>query len=333
MLNPMQVPQNDEAGIAAPDLIDHPSGFLALSAKNQRFTAQDDAGFIAYREQGRHLIVLGGVHASEPRRGPLLDEFIDFAATHRRKVLVVQLRCEQVQLFLDRGFTVNQLGSSFTLTLASFTLRGTRKIRLRNKISRARRAGLRVVELGVDWPRDEAMFKALNAVSRAWLDAKKRKELDFMIGEIGETRDTERRIFAALDPGDRLQAFITYVPARGSMPGYLHDLSRRLPTAPPGALELCNSRAIEKMREEGVPYLHFGFTPFIVDDHEYPGANRLAAWLVRKLFRYGRLIYPAASQMHYKLKWAPDVIEREYLAACPLSPRAILDLLLLTRSL
>jgi lysylphosphatidylglycerol synthetase-like protein (DUF2156 family) len=82
-----------------------------------------------------------------------------------------------------------------------------------------------------------------------------------------------------------------------------------------------------------VPFLHFGFTPFVVDDEEQPGANRLAAWLVRMLFRHGRAIYPAATQMQYKLKWTPDIIEREYLAARPLSVRAVLDLLLLTRSL
>jgi len=54
---------------------------------------------------------------------------------------------------------------------------------------------------------------------------------------------------------------------------------------------------------------------------------------VPMLFRHGHAIYPAASQMQYKLKWSPDIIEREYLAAKPLSLRAILDLLLLTRSL
>ena len=248
-------------------------------------------------------------------------------------MLVVQLREAQVPLFRDRGFTLNQLGSSFSLTLGGFSMRGTRKLQLRNKISRARRAGLRVAELGVDWPRDEAVFEALRQVSQAWLGAKKRKELDFMIGEIGTPQDTLRRIFVALDDRDRVQAFITYVPAWGARPGYLHDLSRRLPTAPPGALDLCNSQAMEKMTLEGVPYLHFGFTPFIVDEEEPPGANRLGAWLVRMLFRHGSALYPAATQMQYKLKWTPDIVEREYLAARPLSPRAVLDLMLLTRSL
>jgi hypothetical protein len=35
----------------------------------------------------------------------------------------------------------------------------------------------------------------------------------------------------------------------------------------------------------------------------------------------------------YKLKWAPEYIEPEYVAARPLSLRAIVDLLLLTRSI
>lgn len=329
----MQASTNDIAASTAAGLIDHPSGFLALAPRNRIFSSPEAPGFIAYRERGRHFVAFGGVHALDAHQGPLLDRFLDYAAGLRRKVLVVQLREEQKPLFLERGFTVNQLGSSFSVDLGGFTLRGTPKMQLRNKISRARKAGLRVVELGVDWPRDEAVFQALGRVSQAWLGAKGRKELDFMIGEIGTQEDASRRIFVALDASDQIQAFITYVPSWGSRSGYLHDLSRRLPDAPPGALELCNSQAIEKMQAEGVTYLHFGFTPFIVDEREPTGANRLAAWLVRMLFRHGRVIYPAASQMQYKLKWTPDVIEREYLAARPLSLRAVLDLLLLTRSL
>jgi lysylphosphatidylglycerol synthetase-like protein (DUF2156 family) len=329
----MPIPHDDDMGTGASALIDHPSGFLGLSPRNQLFSTPDARGFIAYREQGHHFVVLGGVHAYGAQPGLLLDRFLDFAAKQGRKILVVQLRQDQVPLFLDRGFTVNQLGSSFSLSIDGFSLRGTRKLQLRNKINRARRAGLRVVELGVDWPRDAAAFAALRGVSQAWLGAKQRKELDFMIGEIGSPQDAARRIFVALDAQDQVQAFITYVPAWGARPGYLHDLSRRLPTAPPGALDLCNSEAMAKMKSEGVPFLHFGFTPFIVDEREKPGANRLAAWLVRMLFRHGRSIYPAATQMQYKLKWTPDIIEREYLAARPLSPRAVLDLLLLTRAL
>jgi lysylphosphatidylglycerol synthetase-like protein (DUF2156 family) len=329
----VKLPRRDESVVDPAELIDHPSGFLALSSRNQHFTVPGINGFIAFREQGRHVVALGGVQAPESQRGALLDHLLEFARSRQRRLLVVQLRAEQVPLFLERGFSVNQLGTSFGLALAKFTLRGTKKMQLRNKLSRARAAGLKVVEFGVDWPRNEATFAKLHSISEAWLKAKGKKELDFMIGEIGVPEDTRRRIFAAVDSTGQCVAFITYVPAWGRTPGYLHDLSRRLPSAPPGALELCNARAIEVMLAEHVPYLHFGFTPFVVEGPEFPSANRLAAWAVPLLYRYGGAIYPAASQVKYKLKWTPDIIEREYLAAHPLSLRAVFDLLLLTRSL
>jgi lysylphosphatidylglycerol synthetase-like protein (DUF2156 family) len=318
-------------GLSAP--IDHPSGFLALSPRNQRFASDGIKGFIAYREQGRHLVAFGGVHAPASSQAELLDRFLAHAASRDRRVIVVQLREPQIHMFLDRGFTVNQLGTSFALTLRHYSLRGTPKMQLRNKISRARKAGLRVVEVGRDVPRDAGTFAHLHVISAKWLEGKGRKELDFMVGEIGDQGDSWRRIFVVRDGCDRAVGFITYVPVWGKRPGYLHDLTRRVPTAPPGAMELCNAYAIERMISDGVEFLHFGFTPFIVDGEEYPGASRVAAWAVRLLHRYGKSIYPAESQAQYKLKWGPGILEREYLAARPLSIRSVIDLLFLTRSI
>jgi lysylphosphatidylglycerol synthetase-like protein (DUF2156 family) len=314
------------------DLIDHPSGFFALSARNQRFTVDGIAGFIAYRERGRHLIAFGGVHAMPPAQGELLERFVAHAQSRHRRVIFVQVRAPQTAIFLERGFTVNQFGTSYSLDLRRFSLRGTAKMQLRNKLSRARKAGVVVAEVGVDAPRDEATFSELRAVSRQWLRGKG-KELDFMIGELGGPDETARRIFIARDGGGQIAGFITYVPAWGQAPGYLHDLTRRLPTAPPGAMELCNACAIERMAAQRVAFLHFGFTPFITGGVELPGVSRIAAWAVRQLRRHGTLLYPADSQAQYKLKWGPDIVEPEYIAARPLSVRGIIDLLLLTRSI
>jgi lysylphosphatidylglycerol synthetase-like protein (DUF2156 family) len=312
--------------------VDHPSGFLALSPRNQFFAAGGIPGFIAYREQGRHLIAFGGVHAEPPHQGELLDKFLAHAASRGRRVIFVQIRTPQAQMFLERGFTVNQFGTSFGLRLCHFSLRGTPKMQLRNKVSRARKAGLRVVELGRELPRDENTFAQLRLVSAEWLRGKG-KELDFMIGEIGGPEELSRRIFIVQDDRGEAVGFITYVPAWGKTPGYLHDLTRRMPTAPVGAMELCNACAIERMIAEGVEFLHFGFTPFITDGVEFPGANRIVAWAMRQLRKYGGFVYPAESQAQYKLKWGPDTVEPEYLAARPMSIRSVIDLLILTRSI
>jgi lysylphosphatidylglycerol synthetase-like protein (DUF2156 family) len=314
------------------DVIDHPSGFLALSPRNRRFTVPGVPGFIAYRECGLHLVALGGVHAPPLVRPELLDGFLALARRRARRVIAVQVRTDQAGLFRSRGFTVNPLGSTYGVRLPGFSCAGTRRMKVRQKVKQARAAGLRVVEVGVELPDDPDTFARLEVVSASWLSAKRKRELDFMVGELGRPGEPGRRIFAACDAAGATQGFITYVPAWGERPGYLHDLTRRLPEAPVGTMELCNADALARLAADGAEYLHFGFTPFAIDDAE-PGDSRLLAWFLRQLWRRGGAIYPAQRQVQYKLKWAPEYVEVEYVAARPLSLRGIVDLLLLTRSI
>ena len=313
--------------------IDHPSGFLALSRNNRFFTVENINGFIAYRDHGHHRISLGGVHAEDAVRGRLLDDFLIETKQAKLKPLMVQLPQSQVELCQQRGMVTNQLGATFALPLADYSFAGTRKMKLRNKIQRARKAGHRVFELGVDKPWNTSIAQQLRGVSEQWLGNKKKKELEFMIGEMDYGVDPRRRVFIVEDTSKKIVGFISYVPVWGRYPGYLHDLTRRLPDSPIGVMELCNASAMERMTKEKTPHLHFGFTPFIVADKEPAGANALVASLVRLLRRHGRLVYPADSQASYKLKWGADILEYEYIAGYSLSLRAVLDFMLLTKSL
>lgn len=153
-----------------------------------------------------------------------------------------------------------------------------------------------------------------------------------MIGELGGPQHPDRRVFVVRDAALQMIAFITYVPAFGARGGWLHDLTRRVPDAPVGCMELCNQFAMERLAGEGAQWLHFGFTPFLVEGEEGPGASGLLAWALRMLGRFGAALYPAQRQREYKKKWIPDVVEPELVACRPLSLRAVWDLLVLTRS-
>jgi lysylphosphatidylglycerol synthetase-like protein (DUF2156 family) len=297
----------------AATFVDHPSGFLALSPRNTLFVRPGRAGFVAYRRQGRYRLNLGGVQAPAGEREALLDAFLAESRSARDRVVAVQVRRDQVELFRSRGFTVNQLGSSFGLDLGRFGLSGGSRLKLRNRIAHARRAGVHVYELGRDRPLTADAWAALHALSRAWLAGKGAHELDFLVGELGSPGDTNRRVFVAETEGARLVGFITYVPAWGTHSGYLHDLTRRLPDAPAGVMELINATALERFAAEGHGFLHFGLTPFIVDPVEPAGGGRMLARVLRFLGRL-RFVYPTQSQVDYKLKWAPDLVERESIA-------------------
>ena len=292
---------------------ENPSAFLALNDETCHFTVDGIDGVVAYRLAGRRTIVqFGGVFADPADQALLLAAFLDFAHVRRRKVVAVQLMRHDAELYSTYGFTVNQLGADYARELAGFSLRGKKHMQLRNKISRARRAGVSVVEADVD-----RLAPQLDEIDRVWLRSKGRhvKELKLMVGQRGGPAQPSRRLFAALDEAGTVLAYVSFSPVYGTQSGWLHDLSRRRPDAPPGVLELIVVTAIERFTAERASHLHFGFTPFtnLSSEHEVTGASRIAAHILRFLAKHGSAIYPAASQLAYKEKWGLDLMQPEYI--------------------
>jgi lysylphosphatidylglycerol synthetase-like protein (DUF2156 family) len=247
--------------------------------------------------------------------------------------VAVQVREEQAAMFRRRGFRVDAFGSTLALDLRRFSFAGAKRMKLRNRIKRAREAGVTVVELGPrgDRPCTPALWRGIEETSRSWVAGKGGTELDLLVGELGQPNDPLRRLFVALDAAGAPCAFITYVPVWGSRPGFLHDLTRRAPGAPAGVMELVNATALERFQREGVPFLHFGFTPFVVDEKVRPD-HWLVSSLVRLIGRWGAALYPAQAQRQYKQKWGPDVVETELIAFQKVSLGALWALLLATRT-
>jgi len=291
---------------------DNPSGFLALNSRTQHFSAPDVEGVIAYRERGRVLVQFGGPFAPPGHDERLLQRFLGAAAARGRRVVAVQLQRSDAELYARYGFTVNQLGASYAVDLARFTLRGRPFVKLRNKISRALRSGLVVEEADADSRRDD-----LAAIDREWLRGKGRhtKELQFLVGELAGDYQPHRRLFLGSIGGTPV-GYISYSPVYGTRAGWLHDLSRRRSHEPPGVMEAINKAAIDAFSAEGAGWLHFGFTPFTGLDpaHALPPASATVDRLARLLAAYGEFLYPARTQLAYKQKWGPHVVLPEYLA-------------------
>lgn len=291
---------------------DNPSAFLALNAGNRYFASPRLSGVIAYRQVGRYFVQFGGPFADPEHYDALLRSFLDFARERHCETVAVQLQRVDAPVYAEHGFTVNQIGASYAVDLAEFTMCGTRFMRLRNKIARAYHSGLRVTEA-----RLEEWVEAVAEVDRSWLASKGEhvKPLEFLVGEHGGPAQEDRRLFLGLCD-DKLVGYISYSPVYGKRPGWLHDLSRRLPGDPPGVMEAINSVAIEKFRSESVAWLHFGFTPFtnLRTEFEVTGCSKAFNWFMHWLGTNGDMVYPAASQLAYKSKWGPQEIIPEYVA-------------------
>jgi lysylphosphatidylglycerol synthetase-like protein (DUF2156 family) len=311
-------PDADVPGDLAPVLpairrhADNPSAFLALNRGNRYFTAPPLDGLVVYRSAGSYLVQFGGPFAAPADRAALLRAFVAHAAAAGKRVVSIQLQRADADLYGANGFTVNQVGASYALELSGYTLGGSRFMRLRNKISRARRSGLTVVEAPYEQYRDR-----IAAIDARWLRAKgwHVKQIQYLVGECGGPAQEHRRLFVGSIDGEAV-AYISYAPAYGTRPGWLHDLSRRLPVVPPGVMEAINATAIEAVRADGAPWLHFGFTPFSALDpaHETDAGSAAVARFMRLLAEHGNAVYPARTQVAYKEKWGPNLVLPEYLA-------------------
>lgn len=295
---------------------DHPSALLALNGDTRHFAVPGRPGLVPYREAAGWAFVLCGPIAPQGERAALLGAFRAFARARGRRVCAVQVRPDDVPLWRAAGFRLNQLGTSFSLDLSTFTLRGAAFMQLRNKVSRARRAGVEVVEAGVEVARGPALWAELEGVTARWLGTKRKELMSFLVGELGRPDDAWRRVFVARQ-GGRAVGFVTCVPAPGARPGLYHDLSRRTPDAPPGVMELLDVTAIERVRAEGAGWLHFGLTPLVGLEREAElggGGSAFASWALRWLAAHGEGVYPAQGQAAYKRKWGALVEEPELFA-------------------
>ncbi|GGQ97675.1 bifunctional lysylphosphatidylglycerol flippase/synthetase MprF [Kitasatospora griseola] len=291
---------------------DNPSAFLAVNSGNSYFSSPSSPGVIVYRPTGRYLVQFGGPFAPAESRAALLKDFVAFAAEQDRTIVAVQVQDADAEPYLEQGFTINQMGASYAIDLSTFSLRGTAFMQLRNKIARSLRSGLEVREVPLDdW---EDQMRALDA---SWLGTKGEgvKQLEFLVGQYGGHYQSMRRLFVGILDG-KLAGYITYSPVYGAQPGWLHDLTRRLPSGPPGVMEAINKTAIDVFTAEGVKFLHFGFTPFTSLDKrpQLPGHSEAFHWFMSHLWENGAAVYPAQTQLAYKQKWAPGIVLPENIA-------------------
>lgn len=323
--NALRLQGHDWVQSALARFADNPSAFLALNSGNEYFQAPTVDGFVCYRPHGRRWLQFGGPFCAEADREAVQSQFLARAHSLGRRVVGVQLQRRDAELFAALGLTVNQVGASYAVELADFNLRGKRFVRLRNKISRALRAGLEIAEVEAGQVADD-----IRHIDARWLRQKGRhtKELAFLIGEVGGAWQPMRKLFVGRIER-RPIAYVSYAPVYGSRPGWLHDLSRRLPDCPPGIMEAINANAVEHLRSLEAAWLHFGFTPFtnLDSDCEVATSSPAVARICRFLAEHGDRVYPAKTQLDYKMKWNPSVVLPEYFAFDGgVSPRSLWSL-------
>ncbi|UYZ84930.1 DUF2156 domain-containing protein [Entomomonas sp. E2T0] len=287
---------------------------LLLNKEVNWFT--NDYGAIGFFKYKNMNMCIGGILSSEENKQNLLSKFLEFNKAAKTFPIFLHFSESDFNLLKQYGFNINQLGASYSLSLENYTIEGKSFQQLRNKINKAKKKGIVVKEIFSQQKLD-LLKPQLEFINTLWLKNKGGNALSKLVIDFNsiELNSGEHRLYIA-SIGDNVLAYIIYTRTYGKTLGWFHNLSRRIPDAPNGIMQLINQTAINQFKKENqVAYLHFGFTPLVEFENTKQINDsflfyKVAKWLASK----GGGVYPAASQRQYKVSWRPSMIEPELVA-------------------
>ncbi|HNY66196.1 MAG TPA: DUF2156 domain-containing protein [Deltaproteobacteria bacterium] len=241
-------------------------------------------GYIAYRKKWGRRFVLADPVCHENDREYLLGEFMK----DRIGTTFVQISEPVAELIHEKfGLYSSQFGIETIVDLKTWDLKGKKKQVLRTAINKARKDGIRIVEL-------EESSEFDDALSRKWMRTRKvkRKEVVFLIRNKDQKyQEGTRRFYAFM--GDEALGFIHFDPVyeNGKLIGYVPNISRFSPDFKQGIFYPLMVHAMETFKNEGVPYLYLGISPLVVDEKDKPCESKLFKFFVRQFYKFGNYFY------------------------------------------
>ena len=275
---------------------DHAMAYSTLQPAMHHFLV-DEAGYLSFRPQGRHHVVLGDPVGPAAGYSALFAAFTDHCAREGRQILVVQASAAAADAVAGLGFARHYFGVESAVALADRDagpfLQGKNMSYLRRACNQARRAGVVVREIAGD-PGEQRDRRELHSgddrsrtreVSEQWRRSRGRDTIDLLIRPFSPGAELDVRTFAGF-VGDQMIAFVTFDPLYrdGAIIGYYQQHMRYGDGAPNGAISLITVRALEQFRAEGRQVLDLGLSPFAGIDTHAAGERSMFIRVARRLY-------------------------------------------------
>lgn len=283
-----------------------PEAWLAATGdKSFLFNAAGD-GFVMYAPSGDAWIAMGPPVGAGSR--DLIWTFREEADVANAWPAFYALPPGVLPDMLDAGYVAQKVGETALVDLASFSLEGAARAKLRNARSRASREGLVFSLERVE--ANSPVMAEMGAVSAAWLAGHKGAEKRFSLGRFDAAYLAPFPIGLFRKDG-RVAAFVSLWP--GEAGGDIAvDLMRAHPDAPRITMEALFVEVMLWAKAEGFSRFDLGMAPLAgLEDRRFaPLLSRIGALV----YRHAGLIYGFDGLRAFKDKFDP-VWEGRYLAA------------------
>ena len=260
----------------------HSMSFSALQP-NMRFFDLEGVGYIAFRKQWGSVVALGNPICSEQDREHLIRAFCKKYSSP----VFIQVTQEVAQLINQiTGFYTTQFGKETLIDLKTWTMSGKKKQVIRTAVNHAKKEGITVKESYGDL--------AYRDLSDSWLQTRKCKgrEIVFLIRPMEmDYKEGTRRFFAYQN--EKMIGFIFFDPVyeSGRVVGYVPNISRASKQFPQGIFYMLMVQAMEKFKEEGVPYIFLGLSPLALDYPAKGKESKALRWMLEFTAKHLNFLY------------------------------------------
>jgi phosphatidylglycerol lysyltransferase len=285
-----------------------PGSSLALLGDKRFLFSESGGSFLMFGVRGRSWIAMGPPVGRRGERNELFWRFRELADAHAARPGFYALGPDDLPDLVDLGFSIQKIGESAAVPLASFSLEGRRRGNLRRSWRKTGEEGASFEVL--DAAQVCAAMDELRAVSDAWLAHHAGDEKGFSLGFFDPAYVAEFPVAVARVDG-RIVAFATIWTTAKRGP-FSIDLMRYADDAPKDVMDFLFVELIAWGAAEDYQAFDFGMAPLagLEDRPLAPIMSRVG----RLLFERAEDIYNFQGVRRYKDKYDPLWVPR-YIAA------------------
>lgn len=272
--------------------------FFALRADRRYTFSRAGNAFLAYRVVAGCALVAGDPIGAEDEIPGLVEDFGALCRERGWRMVVLHSSAEWLDLYRRRGMRAVAIGDEAIIRPADFTLDGRSMRKVRQSVTRLRKAGYKVRVLSPS-ELSPACRADIERVSAEWRGRSAERGFSMAMDDLYAHEPA--RFAVALDGGGAVRGFLHLVP---SSSGYSLSAMRRGAGTPNGMMEFLICEATAWARASGAEELSLNFSVFadvLRADEGSPAHMRAARQLVvgldrafqlDRLFSFNRKFHP-----------------------------------------
>ncbi len=278
----------------------HGDASLVWTGDKRVLLSADGTAFLMYQVEGRSWVVMGDPVGEESAFDELLWRFLDECDRNCGRPVFYCVHAEQAERYRRLGLSLVKLGEEAVVDLATFSMQGSRRAKLRSELRAAVKLGCSVEVLAPEEVR--AVLPELRAVSERWLTERNAKEKSFSLGAFDEQYLVRFPVAVARQDGE-VVAFASLW-ASGGLGEVKVDLMRRRQDAPRTVMSQLFVESMLWAQAQGYGSFSLGMAPLsgLRTDGAAPFWDRVGHFL----FSHGEHFYNFQGLRQFKDRFDPQ---------------------------